>query len=220
MSLLLRPVRRRRKLPLVVSLNEFTATRVCNLSCGSCASRGVRSRPQKHLTCVDRRLLTHEESRSRTHNSPIAGSSPRPVRSGRSQSMSGPGSETGAADCAPMRPSAAIISQPRPLTCGNIGYQPDCPAVCSVVVLDIAGSRQPPTTGGAHEFGADQCKHRSTAFRGMSDFGSEMGAANLPQVSSGEVTMPPSRWLTCSNVGQQASCPTVCSVRIEVLRLL
>ena len=51
----------------------------------------------------------------------------------------------------------------------------------------------------------------------MSDFGSEMGAANLAQVRSNEVTMPPSRRLTCFDVSQQALCPPVCSVRIEGL---
>jgi hypothetical protein len=58
--------------------------------------------------------------------------------------------------------------------------------------------------------------HRACS--GMSDFGSEMGAANLAQVRSSEVTMPPSRWLTCLDVGQQALCPPVCSVRIEGVR--
>jgi hypothetical protein len=53
------------------------------------------------------------------------------------------------------------------------------------------------------------------ASSGMSDFGSEMGAANLAQVSLSEVIMPPPRRLTCPDVDQQAHCPTVCSVRIE-----
>jgi hypothetical protein len=44
-----------------------------------------------------------------------------------------------------------------------------------------------------------------------------MGAANLAQVRPSEVTTPPSRWLTCPEVGQQATYPTVCSVRIEVI---
>lgn len=55
------------------------------------------------------------------------------------------------------------------------------------------------------------------AFRSMSDFESKMGAANLAQVSSSEVIMPASRWLTCPDVDQQAPYPTVCAIRTEEL---
>jgi len=54
--------------------------------------------------------------------------------------MTGRGSEMGAADCVQVRPSAVVIPQSRPLTCGNVGYQAVCPAVCSVVVLGVVGS--------------------------------------------------------------------------------
>ena len=56
------------------------------------------------------------------------------VRTG-TQSISNPGSEPGAADGAEVRPSAVIVPQARPLTCGNVGYQTACSfAMCSVVV--------------------------------------------------------------------------------------
>jgi len=54
--------------------------------------------------------------------------------------MSGPGSEMGAVDRAQVRPSAVIVPSPRPLTCGNVGFQATCPVVCSVVVLGVVGS--------------------------------------------------------------------------------
>jgi hypothetical protein len=46
----------------------------------------------------------------------------------------------GAADCAQLRPSAVTVPQTRPLTCGNVGYQATCYAVCSVVVLSVVSS--------------------------------------------------------------------------------
>jgi hypothetical protein len=53
------------------------------------------------------------------------------------QSISDPGSETGAANCAKPRPSSASIPQPRLLTCADVSYQAACPEVCSVVVLGV-----------------------------------------------------------------------------------
>jgi hypothetical protein len=52
----------------------------------------------------------------------------------------------------------------------------------------------------------------------MSDFGSEMGAADCVQVRSVTVTVSLPSLLTCTDVRQQASCPLMRAVRIEGVR--
>jgi hypothetical protein len=52
----------------------------------------------------------------------------------------------------------------------------------------------------------------------VSDFGSEMGAADRVQVRSGAVIVSLGRPLNCTDVSQQAGCPLMRAVRIEGVR--